>query len=127
MKREWDTIRLVLTELENKKAGQADLKLQHFDVNEMNKAHELSYNVRLLIEQGLVVGKIQPFNIPSSAPPEFYLTRLTSAGHDLLETIRNETVWSKTKESFASKGLDMTIDTVKAVATAYVTSMLGLS
>ena len=35
---------------------------------------------------------------------------LTNAGHDLLDTIRNGTVWGKIQDTFKSKGIDMTFD-----------------
>ncbi|HHQ4567454.1 TPA: DUF2513 domain-containing protein [Aeromonas hydrophila] len=126
MKRDWDLIRLILTKLEEKQLGPYNLSLFHFNAHDRIKAHELSYNARLLLEKGLVEGRIQPLNLFTSSAPDFFLVRLTWEGHELLDAIRNETVWAKTKETFASKGLDITLDLVKGVATSVATTLLGL-
>ncbi len=60
-------------------------------------------------------------------PINFTATRLTWTGHEFLDATRSDTVWNKTKETFTTKGLDMTFETIKAVAAAAMTSMLGLS
>lgn len=50
--------------------------------------------------------------------------KLTPKGHDLLDSIRNESVWMQVKERFQSKGLDMTIDLVMTVGKKVIESML---
>jgi len=51
---------------------------------------------------------------------------MTSAGHELLDSIRNEGVWAKVKETFKSKGVAMTFDLVLHLAKKYAASKLGL-
>ncbi|MEI4996781.1 hypothetical protein U1495_20675, partial [Aeromonas caviae] len=43
---------------------------------------------------------------------------------EFLDAICSDTVWSKTKETFATKGLDMTFDLIKTVAGSVATSLL---
>jgi hypothetical protein len=49
---------------------------------------------------------------------------LTWEGHELLDAIKNDTVWNKTKDTFISKGLSMTFDLVKTMATKIATDYL---
>ncbi|MGU5840229.1 DUF2513 domain-containing protein, partial [Aeromonas caviae] len=54
----------------------------------------------------------------------FNLIGITWTGHEFLDAICSDTVWSKTKETFATKGLDMTFDLIKTVAGSVATSLL---
>lgn len=57
-------------------------------------------------------------------PINFTASRLTWTGHEFLDAIRSDTVWNKTKQTFSSKGLDMTFDLIKTVAAGVTTSLL---
>jgi hypothetical protein len=59
-----------------------------------------------------------------ACPHDFAAVRLTWGGHELLDAIRNDTIWNKTKESFLSKGLSMTFDLLKSVAISFATELL---
>ncbi|MNV92171.1 hypothetical protein D3C71_1867370 [compost metagenome] len=100
--------------------------LKDFGDVDAQQKHEISYHVRLLMEIGLIEGKIQSL-IGGGGPSDFAIIRLTWSGHEFLDSIRNDTVWNKTKEAFASKGLDMTFDSIKTVASWCLTSMLDLA
>jgi hypothetical protein len=126
MKRNWDTIRLILTKVEDKHDSSYALLLKHFEPFDNLDQFEISYHVRLLLEIGLVEGRIDG-PVGGGKPATFAILRLTWAGHEFLDSIRSDTVWNKTKETFTTKGLDMTFETIKAVAAAAMTSMLGLS
>ncbi|MFM4928560.1 DUF2513 domain-containing protein [Aeromonas veronii] len=133
MKRDWDTVRLILTKLEELPDSLSTLELLDFYDDERGNPdgdfydldNRISYHMALLIEDGLVVGTMDGH--VSINARNFKAVRLTSAGHDFLDTIRNDTVWNKTKETFVSKGFDMSYETIKQVAIATLTSMLGLS
>lgn len=132
MKRDWDVVRLILTKLEELPDPLSTLTYIDFyaddrikpdaDLTELDR--QVSYHMELLIEAGLVVGTMD--DAVTLYAKEFRAYRLTWAGHEFLEAIRNDTVWNKTKDTFASRGLDMTFETIKAVASAAMTSMLGL-
>ncbi|MFM5515673.1 DUF2513 domain-containing protein [Aeromonas dhakensis] len=125
MKRDWDTVRDLLTKLESLPSTDHYLSLGGADVTDINTAYCTSYHMELLIEAGLVEGQMH--KVLGGGPVNFTASRLTWEGHEFLDSIRSETVWDKTKETFASKGLDMTFETIKAVAAAAMTSILGLS
>ncbi len=52
---------------------------------------------------------------------------ITNAGHDFLDTIRDDTVWKKTREKLALVGGTAALDTVNKVATAISLKLMGLS
>jgi hypothetical protein len=56
MKRNWDTIREILTLLEDKNEQKGVLRLSDF---QPERAAEISYHVELLIEAGLYVDQCQ--------------------------------------------------------------------
>lgn len=111
MKRNWDTIREILTRLEDLPDTDATLRLSDFSAD---RAFEHSYHMELLIEAGLVDGQMSRTLGPG--PSDFFAQRLTWPGHEFLDSVRSDTVWAKTKKTFASKGIDMTFDLVKSVA-----------
>lgn len=47
---------------------------------------------------------------------DFMVQRLAWEGHEFLDAVRNDTVWTKTKKVFTEKGVDMSFDLVKTVA-----------
>lgn len=123
MKRNWDTIRLILTKVEGKHDSSYALLLKHFEPFDHLDQFEISYHVRLLLEIGLVEGRIDG-PVGGGKPATFAILRLTWAGHEFLDSIRSDTVWNKTKETFSTKGLDMTFDLIKSVVTGVTTALL---
>ena len=124
MQRNWDTIREILSRLEEVTTEQGCLQLSNFPEE---KRAEISYHMELLMEAGLVSGQMSKTIDPG--PYDFLAIRLTWQGHEFLDTIRSDTVWQKTKKSFLSKGISMTFDLVKSVASdvaaTYLKSTLG--
>lgn len=133
MKRDWDTVKLILTKLEELPDSSSTLELFDFyfdeEVNPDDGFYDLdnriSYHMALLIEEGLVVGTMDGH--VSINAQNFKAVRLTSAGHDFLESIRHDTVFNKLKETCISKGSDMSFETIKTLVAAALASMLGLS
>jgi hypothetical protein len=119
MKRNWDTIREILLRLEEKGLGEHPLQLSSWPKDILP---EISCHVELLKEAGLIHGRMSKEIGPS--PHDFVAIRLTWEGHELLDAIRNDTIWNKTKESFISRGISMTFDLVKSVAVNFATEFL---
>jgi len=65
------------------------------------------YHVELMMDEGLL------------APVGAGTYRVTSFGHDYLDAIRSDTVWTKTKAGAAQVG-GMTLGMIKELAVAYV-------
>ncbi|WP_085314612.1 DUF2513 domain-containing protein [Derxia lacustris] len=122
MKRDWEIIRTVLLKLEEAPTANTNLtpnKLPEY------AEQEVAYNMRLLDQAGYVNGKFLESKSGNGAIHAAIVTNMTIAGHELLDTIRSESVWSKTKETFKSKGLDMTFDLVISVGKRIVESILA--
>lgn len=123
MKRDWDIIRELLTRLEDEEFTRQPLRLSCFE--NTPKRDVISYHVELLLEAGLVQGYMS--KELGIWPADFVVERLTWSGHEFLDATRNDTLWAKTKARFASEGLGMTLDGIKAVAAWGMTSMLELA
>lgn len=119
MKRNWDTIREILTKLEESTIPNGTLQLSSFPTEQ---AAEILYHAELLLEAGLVDGEMT--KTFGRGPHNFFITRLTWYGHEFLDSINNDTVWKKTKKSFASSGVSMTFELVKSVATDAAASLV---
>lgn len=119
MKRDWDVIRDILTQVEEIPTGEGAIQLSAFPAEQ---AGEVSYHMELLIEAGLVHGKMAKTLGPG--PYNFIAMRLTWEGHEFIDAVRNDTVWQKAKKSFISNGISMTFDLVKSVATEIAASYI---
>lgn len=121
MKRDWEIIRTILLRLEE--ASTANTNLTPGKIPEFPE-QEVAYNMRLLDQAGYLSGKFHESRSGSGTINAAIVTNLTNAGHVLLDAIRSETVWEKTKDTFKSKGLDMTFDMVIAVGKKVFESLL---
>lgn len=109
MKRNWDTIRRILLAVE-----------QLPDENSQINSHELpgidpveaAYHMRLLRDAGLIEGGCRK----ATGPTWCYATGLTWAGHEFLDRIRTDTAWNRIKATARDKSLDMSFDSLMAVA-----------
>lgn len=79
-------------------------------------SHEADYHVLLLSEAGL----ISAMDMRTDGDPyEMWPTRLTMAGHEYLDTIRDEEVWRRTKEGARAVG-SFSLDALRALAKGLV-------
>lgn len=54
----------------------------------------------------------------------FCVGGLTWDGHELLDKIKSDTVWNKTKDTIKTKGIPFVLGSVKEIATAVTTTMI---
>jgi hypothetical protein len=84
---------------------------------------EVGYHIGLLHEAGL----LKAIDARSFGNIYAWIAQsLTWDGHEFLDSIRSDTVWQKVKGQAASKGVDLTFDTIKAIAAAVMKGLLGL-
>lgn len=119
MKRNWETIRELLTKVEECALPTDMVRLDSFPPD---RAAEISYHMTLLIEARLVNGQVSQTIGPEIK--DFFAQRLTWEGHEFLDAIRSDTVWQKTKKTFVDQGVSMTFDLVKAVAKEGAVSLM---
>ena len=123
MKRNVDLIRLLLLLEENDPAAKREF-LEKYPRTDSND-YLVSHHVALLIDAGLVEGTISYDRFRT--PVAYDMIRLTWAGHELLELIRNETIWEHAKEKVLRRDAPWSFAILLEVATAEARRQLGLS
>ncbi len=116
MKRDMDLIRKILFEIEDKYISTAliNLSIDGFDMQ------TVAYHCKILHDGGLV-----SFYKGEYASDELYIFQvgnLTWEGHEFLDTVREDSVWNKTIKTIQEKTLDLSLGTVKMIASAIVTA-----
>ncbi len=123
MKRDWEIIRTILLRLED--AHLPNTVLNAKEITE-HPEQEVAYNMRLLSQAGFIEAMIMETHDGSGAIDTAVAKHMTNTGHELLDTIRDDTIWSKVKDAFQSKGLEMTFDLVLTVGKAKMMEALKL-
>lgn len=114
MNRDMDLVRLILLEIEEKYRSTAlhNISIDGYDME------TIAYHCKILFDAGLISDyKAQP---GSGRIYGFGVSSLTWDGHDFLDKIRDNSQWKRVKDTITSKGLPLIIDTVKAVANAFI-------
>lgn len=122
MKRNLDLIRDILLYIEN--SNQTSFTTDDF-FSLCKDSTELAYNIHLICSAGLVKANGA---VTSDSPFPFPLYRiyyLTNYGCDYIDSIREQTVWNKTKELLLKVGGSASLEVVKMVATKIVLSILS--
>lgn len=118
MQRNMDLVRLILLQIEKEYVSTAiiNLKVDSYSME------EVGYHCSILDESGLI----------SSYAPRyagdglcfFTVGHLTWEGHDFLDKIRDDGMWSKVKTTAKKKGIPLFIDTIKSIANAFISSAI---
>ena len=98
MKRNMDLIRDLLLLIEEQDKDSSELKLPL----EMDRT-VVVYHLDLMEQAGFTKNNIHY----ADNKPLWIYSKLTWDGHDFLDSIRNDTVWNKTKETIRTKGLEI--------------------
>lgn len=116
MKRDMELIRKILFYIEdNYTAGQRAI---HIVIDNYSDA-EIYEHCYLAYQAGLIQ---KPVDTSTLSAVSCLATNLTNAGYDLLDKIRDESVWKKILSTIKDKGLPIMIDTIKTVATDFITA-----
>lgn len=122
MTRDWEIIRAILIRLEDSNTPNSVVNMNEFDGVD---GQAVAYHMRLLRDVDCIEANIRETSTGGNLIGAAIARRLTSKGHDLLDTIRNESIWNQVKSKFQSKGIDMTIDMVISVGNRLMQSMLS--
>lgn len=118
MRLDWECVRAILTALED--VPEQDGRLAPGDVPGFAWP-VVSYHIEVLAEAGLI--KAQCVRA-LGAPTACFATRLTFAGHELLEAMRQTTLWNRIKGRVRDAGLSMSIEAVKTAASVVIKELL---
>lgn len=117
MKRDWEVIREVLTEIEALDGS----KHQPITYGPESEDASKAAHGFLLWEAGFIRGVDATTYDGKAVVAE----DLTWAGHDLLETIRSKVVWERIKTTAKEKGIELSFDAVKALGKAALAAIIG--
>lgn len=123
VKRDWNIIRAVLLKLED--APTPNTAVTARDFPEFDE-QAVAYNIRLMKQAGLAHAIVKESHQGDGLIGLAIANSMTPVGHELLDTIRNDTVWARIQERFRSQGLEMTVDLVLKVGKRVLAELLGL-
>lgn len=108
MKFEWDIARRILQTIEDSPHSrrQFDLTGLHLD------SEVLHYHLELMSQRGLI--ETLRHSGLNMAYPEHAVIAMTLDGHELLEVMRNDTMWENIKAAVKEKGVGLTFDAIRA-------------
>lgn len=116
MQRNMDTIRLVLLEIEK-----IDNATMAHDIEIPNiPADEIGAHIGMLLDGGFIDGK----RYVSSSGTSYIVTSMKYDGHDLIDSIRDESIWKEVKEKTKKVGGSVSLDIIKKLATTALTDLL---
>jgi len=121
MKRDMELIRKMLLALESEEPSEVAWK----DVHENYATEQYNYHSHWLIEAGLVKGVT--ITDGQDMPDGAIMLHLTWSGCDFLDSIRDASIWEKTKANLLKPGASMTFALVKEYATHLVKQKLGMT
>ena len=119
MKRDMELVRKILLALEERDDDSKEFNMEDVD----NKT--LRYHLKIMEQAGLVDVDIKP-----AGDNMFWIyASITWFGHEYLSSIKNDNIWSKTKEELKRRGMDLGevgIDVVYEYAKYHIKKLLGL-
>ena len=119
MKRDMELVRKILFSIEEEYDGES---LYCLRVDGYDKITVVEH-CKMLYEHGLI-NEFIPIQADNGPVIVFYVGNMTWDGYDLLEKIREDTVWNKTKDVITQKGLPMVVDVIKDVASGVISAIV---
>ena len=119
MKRDWEVVRELLLALEAK--DDVTTNLSFLPGRDQNI---VAYQIQILGEAGLIHGGASIRGLDERLTAHAF--RLTWAGHELLDTMRDNTAWSKIKHKAAEKGVSLSFQVIGMLAKEYAKAHLGI-
>jgi hypothetical protein len=124
MKRNLDLIRDILLDVENWNHTQP-LTLSGLKYEE-NTKQEIGYQLELLGDVDYIDARIIKGG-QGIVYEEAFILRMTMAGHEYLDSVRNPEVWKKTKTALEKVGGGAALEVVKDIACRILTELLKAS
>ena len=81
--------------------------------------------MRLLSEAGYIKATILESHLGDGRIAAALAQSLTNSGHELLDTIRSDTVWGKIQDKFKANSIEMTFDLVLIAGKKIMEAMLS--
>lgn len=121
MKRDMDLVRAILLKaVDGLKANDLSKALE----GEGYQFEEVSYHVALLIDAGFVEG--EDIRHKLSPDRQAQLTSVTWAGHEFIDSARDDDIWAKAKSALGKAG-GFSLPVMQQLLTKYLSESLGLN
>ena len=102
MKLNYDTIKSILEHIESISNGRTNFIFEGdenlSEISSTNTPDEIAYHLNLLIEENFIKGQI--------GMDSYVIIDLNLSGHQLLETMRSDTIWNKIKSGLKNTGIE---------------------
>lgn len=110
MERNLNLIRELLLEIEKMPAGSGPIQFHSVDGN--TSSEEITYHLSLLLDVGFIDAK----KITTYEGATYLVRRMTWNGHDYLDSVRSDAVWSGVQRKLSKIGGTAALATVKQLA-----------
>lgn len=84
---------------------------------------KISYHIQLLLDEKFIEATYLGYDIYYK---DFEIQRITSLGHDYLDSVRNPEIWEKTKAKIETLSNSVALSTITAIAQDFVHQFLGI-
>ncbi|MBB5392221.1 MULTISPECIES: YjcQ family protein [unclassified Herbaspirillum] len=138
MKRDWDLIRQQLTDIEEDRDvfvdipksprwldGETEAQYQEKIREYFATSNRICGHVELLAEAGYIEGIKIIRDSTGECHWAITTPRLTMTGHDLLDTMRSNSVWTAVKDIAKKKGIDLTFEVIKQLTGLALKQVVG--
>ena len=122
MKIDLDLVRNILLLVEDKATFSKWLNLKDF-LQICSDKDKLVEHLYLLGKEGFIEGKA---SYADNECDNFIVTRISMKAHEYLSTIRNETIWNKTKEKLSDIGGSAPLAIIQELAVGITRVVLGI-
>ncbi len=119
MKLELQLMREILESVELEPPGKSIQRV----ITSQSDVHIVAEHIRLMIDGDLLTGNA---SVSQEQGSYFIVHGLTLRGHELLASIRNDTVWRKLLEKSASLGGGLTIAILTDLGQSYLKELFGI-
>jgi len=121
LQRDLDLIRHILIVTESSTSSK--LTIENF-VTDKYDAALVSFHIGLLL--GCKYIEANKVSVIGERYKQYIVKHITASGYDYLDAVRDESVWSKTKDKLKKIGTATSLDVVKSVASKVTLGLLGL-
>lgn len=121
VKRDLDLLRNILLKMEALGAGTKRLH-QFRCLNDDDAV--LTLHIQLLIDAGFIEVTDEVYT--GDGTKDFLIQRITFAGYDYLDTVRNDDTWLEIKQRLKKVGESVSLDIVKSLGVAIIKQNLGI-
>jgi hypothetical protein len=119
MKRDFDLIRRILTDIERMPAGSFQSNLKYPEYSQAT----VDEHTILLHDAGLIKANISKL---MGGGNSIHIVGLTWSGHDFLDAMKDDNLWNKAKENVLKPGVSITFDVLLEWLKIQAKQKLGL-